>query len=506
MEKNIKKRISVIGTLTAVAFAMISIRLCIVATSTSFKTLANNQQTKTFTVAVRYADIYDKDFKPLIYTENESLAVIPVGDNIQLQKADNPPDGTVIFNVPKQLSENQIAQHIIGYELEDEGITGLLGGYNTFLHSYRQEYSISYAVDAKGKIFAGLQGKPFVSEENNVGLVTTIDSKLQEISETVAKKSLSKGAIVVMDVKSGEIRAMVSTPSYSSYDLIQAMGDENNPLINRALRPYSVGSCFKLLIASEALNEGFGHFTYECTGVENVYSQEFHCHKLIGHGEQTMDEAIMNSCNTYFIKLAEQLDPKALRDLAVKFGFGEYAELANGIFSDDGNLPTDKELEIPAELANFSFGQGKLLATPVQICKMTAVIANGGLDISPTLVKGITLDKKTIVGDNDGIKIVERVIDKNIAEKLQYAMKMTNYMNENSNSKTQYTSTGVKTSTAQTGKKNADGDELYNAWITGFFPTDNPQYAITVMYEDGGYGNSVTAPVLKEIIDSYMRT
>jgi penicillin-binding protein 2 len=490
--------------LIVLTFSLIGIRLCIIAFNGNFKETAIRQQTKDFVAETVYGNIYDCYFNPLIWTENERVAVLRKEYDIELApESENIEKGTVIFNMPKQLAKNQLAQHIIGYEIDDTGVTGLLAGYDNFLHSYKQEYKISCIVDGKGKIWEGTPLTPSVSEKVSAGLVTTIDGNLQRICEKTASKLMDKGAIVVMDISSGEIRAMVSMPNYSSYDLLSALEDEKSPLINRALRSYSVGSCFKLLIASEALSEGLSDFEYECKGVEYVKDRPFHCHDLAGHGVQNIQDAIMNSCNTYFIKLAEQLDPVKLRETAVRFGFGQPIELANGIYADDGNLPSQRELAIPAELANFAFGQGLLLATPTQICKMTAVIANGGLDISPTLVRGFTLDGETIE-EQQGIEIVERILDEKIAKELQYAMKVTNYKTGASKAMTQYTVTGVKTSTAQTGKLDKDGNQLYNAWVTGFFPTDNPQYAITVMCEDGGYGNTAASPILKEIVDSFM--
>ena len=164
-----------------------------------------------------------------------------------------------------------------------------------------------------------------------------------------------------------------------------------------------------------------------------------------------------------------------------------------------GVLPTVKDLMIPAELANFSFGQGKLSATPLQILQLTCTIANNGKMPVLRLVKGMTLDGDDILNEKKPQN--SQVLERTTANQLKEMMISAVEDNENSNAKTNYTTVGAKTSTAQTGRYDKNGVELCHAWITGFFPADKPQYAVTVLIEDGGYGNDASAPVFKEIVE-----
>ena len=156
-------------------------------------------------------------------------------------------------------------------------------------------------------------------------------------------------------------------------------------------------------------------------------------------------------------------------------------------------------MNIPAELANFSFGQGKLTATPLQINRFTCAVANGGQLPFMRIIKGITIDGENC--SNEKIPYKTRIINTDTAEALKNMMISAVSENESSNAAADNVSAGAKTSTAQTGRFNENGEELCNAWITGFIPADNPVYAITVLAEDGGYGNEAAAPIFREIAE-----
>ena len=139
---------------------------------------------------------------------------------------------------------------------------------------------------------------------------------------------------------------------------------------------------------------------------------------------------------------------------------------------------------LPAERGNFCFGQGKLTATPVQITRMTCAIANYGMLPEVRLIKGVTEDGE--MPDESEAVSGEQVLSTETAEKLRLMM---------------IGAAGAKTSTAQTGRFDENGVEYCHGWITGFFPANIPEYAVTVLAEDGGYGNEAAAPVFKEIAE-----
>ncbi len=468
--------------------------------------------------------IYDRNLKPIVNSEKKNIAVaVPafldrnstaecaLDKDGFLENYDkglpftfecNPDtqdlDGLTVFQIPERYSENQSAQHVIGYLSQGEGVAGIEYAYNKILRNDYGENSVTYTTDGFGQILIGDGKKIIRSNAEKNGVVTTLDIDIQKICED-AGKNIDKGAIVVADVKTGEILGMASFPTYSVDDMEKAISDERSPLINRALYAYSVGSVFKLVTSAQAIDSRFSGYVYECTGQENVGGKIFNCHKTDGHGMQTLSDAITNSCNTYFINLSRMLDVKKFRELAFNLGFGHEIHLCSGMTASGGVLPTVKDLMIPAELANFSFGQGKLSATPLQITQLTCAIANNGKMPVLRIVKGMTLDGEDVMNEKNPQH--SEVLEKETANLLKEMMISAVEDNENSNARTIYTTAGAKTSTAQTGRMDKKGEELCHAWITGFFPANKPQYAVTVLVEDGGYGNDVSAPVFREIAD-----
>ena len=406
--------------------------------------------------------------------------------------------GLTVFEIPERYSADETASHLIGYLSDGKGADGIEYAYDSILRSDNAENSVTYNVDGFGRILIG-DGKRIVRSEPSGGVVTTIDIDFQRICEKYGA-GIKRGAIVLADIKTGDILAMASFPSYSQYDIESAISDERLPLLNRNLYSYSVGSVFKLVTAAEAINEGYSEYMYDCSGSINIDGQYFNCHKLSGHELQTMTEAMTNSCNTYFISLSRNFDIAAFRRLANALGFGKENYLCAGITGSAGVLPTVKELMIPAELANFSFGQGKLTATPLQITQLTCAIANDGKMPVLRLIKGITVDGSST--SDEKIPQISQVLDPETSHQLKKMMILAIRNNEDSNAKTQNTTVAAKTSTAQTGHLDENGDELYNGWITGFFPARKPKYALTVLVEDGGYGNDCAAPVFREVADS----
>lgn len=136
-------------------------------------------------------------------------------------------------------------------------------------------------------------------------------------------------------------------------------------MIQRALYAYPVGSIFKLVTAACAFDQGVGYnFTWDCDGAISVGTQRFRCHELQGHGVQHMADAMRSSCNPYFIALGQALSGSDLLQTAKSLGFGTEIMLTSNMIASGGTLPTLQQLKLPAEQANFSFGQGVLTASP----------------------------------------------------------------------------------------------------------------------------------------------
>lgn len=410
--------------------------------------------------------------------------------------------GLTFFEIPERYSEKIPAPHIIGYISDGAGVSGIEYAYDKLFRTGNVENSVTYSTDGHGNILIGGGKNVIRSTKQKTGIVTTLDSEIQEICEKAGSK-LKKGAVVVSDVKNGDILGMASFPQYDINDLSAAFESEDSPMINRCLYSFSVGSVFKLVTACEGIDEGLTEFMCSCRGGQTMGELTFGCHNRSGHGIQNMSEAMTNSCNPYFISLSQCLDLTKYRSLAYNMGFGREIHLATGIISSAGVLPSVEELLVPAELANFSFGQGKLTATPLQINQMTCAIANGGELIMLRLIRGATVDGETV--GNEKPPLSSRVISEETAKQLRKMMIGAIYDNENSKAAPTLVRAGAKTSTAQTGIYDENGEELCHGWITGFFPASAPRYAVTVLAEHGGYGNDTAAPVFREIADEMMK-
>ena len=410
------------------------------------------------------------------------------------------PDVTVL-EIPQRYTTPQPAQHVIGYTQEGKGVAGLESAYDAVLRGVDSQWSVTFSVDGKGKPLAGEAAQVRYGANPVQGVMTTLDIRMQRICET-AGASLQKGCVVVMDVESGDILGLASFPGYTPDALGEAMQDPDSPMIQRALYAYPVGSIFKLVTAACAYENGAETaFQWNCNGAISIGSQRFRCHDPQGHGLQNLADAMRNSCNPYFIALGQTFSGKELLETAKALGFGTETVLTSNMIGSSGTLPTLQQLKLPAEQANFSFGQGVLTATPLQITRMTCAIAGNGTLPAVRLVRGVTENGRTVLREETGLS--ETGISADTAQFLRRLMCYT-AADEDFQGMPAHVSMGAKTSTAQTGRVDESGDEYCHGWVTAFFPADCPQYAVTVLAEDGGYGNQTAAPVLRQIAAAIM--
>lgn len=435
---------------------------------------------------------HTEEITPLLEALRTGKPCACLSDSNQFQSPD-----IQVLEVPQRYSENPSAQHLLGYTLEHTGITALEADYDSILRQKTDTASVTYTIDALGHILEGAEVQVSPVQYLNNGVVTTLDSRIQSICE---EQPISKGAIVVMNIQTGELLAMASFPDYSPAHIGDALSNPDSPLINRCLYAYNVGSIFKLVTCADAYTEHFQNYLTNCTGSVEIKNQLFRCHNLAGHGTLDMKHAVISSCNSYFIQLSQHLTPALMRETAQNFGFGSQIPLTHSIISASGTLPTIQDLNYPAEMANFCFGQGLLTATPLQVTQMTCAIANDGNMPIAHCIKGFTRDGITLT-EPESTPMYAKTISRNTAYFLQDMMIAAINENENSNAVPDTVFAAGKTSTAQTGRYDENGVEYCHAWITGYFPIDIPQYAVTVLIEDGGYGNSAAAPVFKDIAD-----
>ena len=187
--------------------------------------------------------------------------------------------------------------------------------------------------------------------------------------------------------------------------------------------------------------------------------------------------------------------------MAEKLGFGQETVFTRGYSGESGVLPEENSLLIPRALANFSFGQGQLTATPVQIAAMTAAIANGGTYTEPSLVQGVfsLSDGSFSYREPSGEKY--QVMSEETASKLGTYMKKAVEEGTGASGKPEKMTACAKTGTAQTGQTDENGEEIVQLWYTGYFPAEAPRYAVTVLRADRSGNGKECAQAFKAIAD-----
>lgn len=405
----------------------------------------------------------------------------------------------------QRYSEDDLACHVTGYinAADNEGVCGIEKSYDSLLKEDNSLLKLRYSANAKDALLIGDKIE-FLPENyySKKGVKLTIDKQIQKTSENAMKLYCNEcGACVVMDADRFEIKAMVSTPSFDRENVGKYLQSENSPLLNRALNAYSVGSVFKSVVAAAAIKYGLDDFVYDCKGSVDVGGNSFCCSSCVSHGKTDMSSALANSCNTYFISLALKLGAKRLLESANNLGFGQQYILCDDIVSDAGYLPPENEVNSDGALANLAFGQGSLLATPLQVATCyCAMITDGTLEF-PSLVEGV-VDTDGSFHENDRKNLSVRALEKNVAEKVRNLLSKNLEHSNYAFAKSSYNcSAGGKTSTAQTGWYGEDGEEILHSWFAGFVSVGQENYVVVVFKENGTGGAVDCAPIFREISD-----
>ena len=410
--------------------------------------------------------------------------------------------GIDIFRVPRRYSEKQLAPHIIGY-LGANGLDGAAGierAFNDALIKAGSTIETRYKLDAIGHLMSGDSVTVQRSGDDipRAGVVLTLDKYMQSVTQAALAAGCERGAAVVLDIHTGDIIAMSSLPAFDQLNLAEALNRSDAPFINRATSGFSIGSVFKVLISAAALESGYTeNHRYSCNGYIDISGQIFRCNNHTIHGDIDMGRALQVSCNTYFIDLGMKLDPRLALALMSNLGLGRVTELAPGIETNAGNLPDISEFINPAAIANFSFGQGSSLATPLQMACAIASVANGGVSVTPRLVLGQSSDGFTLTNPERSYS-QNRVLSEKTAKTLAALMIDVVEKGSGRTAKPIRGGAGGKTSSAQTGRI-TDGVEEVHAWFVGFYPADKPKYSIAVFVEGGVSGENIAGPIFKQI-------
>ena len=391
-----------------------------------------------------------------------------------------------------------------------------------------------YEVNAYGKRINQLEHQ---KGKQGLRIRLTVDTEIQKACGKLLNDRA--GSISVMDIYTGDIIAMYSSPSYDPNKFLFGISNDdwalirNNPLkplINKTLSGlYSPGSTIKPIVALSALENKIvsPNFKVKCTGKMELYGQTFHCWKEKGHGFMSLKNAMKQSCDTYFYEVARLLGVDRLNVTAEKFGLGKKVLGDYYDYEKSGLFPNTKWKKnnlgkgwVLGETLITGIGQGYTQTTPLQLCLMTAQIANGGYSIKPRIVVNNNpmsleeakskLQKETLHGqekklfkDHKNIKIVQEAMFSSTNE-----LYGTSYKSRIDNPKYQFAG---KTGTAQVKRISMRERELDlkieqipykdrdHALFVAYGPYVNPRYALSIIVEHGGSGSRTAAPIAKEL-------
>ena len=475
-----------------------------------------------------------------------------------------------VMSVSRNYPFNESYTHVLGYvseasekdilsneNVKDNHVPGLKVGKTGLEKSFEDQLlgtngTQRYEVNAYGKRINQLDHiEGFKGETIKLTLDTEIQKQCGELLKDVA------GSINIMDIYTGDIIAMQSSPSFDPNLFLFGINQDdwqlirNNPLkplVNKSLSGlYSPGSTFKPMVALSALENRIitKDFKVNCTGKIEMYGQTYHCWKEKGHGVVSLKEAMKQSCDTYFYEIARKLGVDRLRETSVKFGLGD--KVLNETFSNEkkGLVPNTQWKKntlgkgwVLGETLITGIGQGYIQTTPLQLCLMTAQLANGGFKIYPKItveknnqtaeeIKLLINQNSNNINDNflkegkdffnslvknkhkklfsnsENIKLVREAMFASTNE-----IRGTSYSSRIEDPKYQFAG---KTGTSQVRRITKAARELdlntseipYNerdhALYIAFGPYKNPRYALSVVIEHGGSGSSTAAPIAKEL-------
>jgi penicillin-binding protein 2 len=431
----------------------------------------------------------------------------------------------------KDILENEVVQQkfVPGMKIGKLGLEKTLENYLIGTNAIQR-----YEVNAYGKRINQLEHQ---TGQQGSKIRLTLDTEVQKLSAKLL--SDKAGSISVMDIYTGEIIAMHSSPSYDpNLFLFGISKDEWELIRNNPLKPltnktlsglYSPGSTIKPIVALSALENNIigPNFKVKCTGKTELYGQTFHCWKEKGHGVMSLKNAMKQSCDTYFYEIARLLGVDRLKITAEKFGLGEkvlgayFKNEKKGLFPNTSWKKNNLEKGwVLGETLITGIGQGYTQTTPLQLCLMTAQIANGGYSIKPKIiVNNNPLNfkevKNSIKGQNlldINTKLVKNPKNLRIVQEAMFSstneIRGTSYRSRIDDKKYQFAG---KTGTAQVKRISKRERELdlkieqipYNdrdhALYIAYGPYVNPRYALSIIVEHGGSGSKAAAPIAKEL-------
>lgn len=412
-----------------------------------------------------------------------------------------------------------LASKVLGFTgADNQGILGLEVKYDEYLQGTNGK--ILTLTDARG-IEIENAGESRLEPVNGYDLCLSLDYNIQMYCEQAAKKVCTKKSadsvsVIVMNPQNGELMAMVNYPEFDLNNPFTLAGDtgeavsaeEKQNLLNKMWRnqcisdTYEPGSIFKIITAAAALEEGVVKLddAFFCPGYKIVEDRRIRCARTTGHGAETFETGIMNSCNPVFMELGERLGAENFVGYFKQFGLLSKTNI--DLPGEAGTIMHKTENIGPVELATISFGQSFQI-TPIQLVTTVSSIINGGTRVTPHF--GVSVQD----ADGNTVKTFSYETHENIctaetSETMRYLLEKVVSEGTGKNAKIEGFSIGGKTATSQTLPRS---DHKYISSFLGFAPADNPQVLVLVVINNPQgiyYGGTIAAPVAKEIFENIL--
>ena len=412
-----------------------------------------------------------------------------------------------------------LASKVLGFTgADNQGILGLEVKYDEYLQGTNGK--ILTLTDARG-IEIENAGESRLEPVNGYDLCLSLDYNIQMYCEQAAKKVCTKKSadsvsVIVMNPQNGELMAMVNYPEFDLNDPFTLVGytgesvsaEEKQNLLNKMWRnqcisdTYEPGSTFKIITAAAALEEGVVKLddAFFCPGYKIVEDRRIRCARTTGHGAETFETGIMNSCNPVFMELGERLGAENFVGYFKQFGLLSKTNI--DLPGEAGTIMHKTENIGPVELATISFGQSFQI-TPIQLVTTVSSIINGGTRVTPHF--GVSVQD----ADGNTVKTFSYETHENIctaetSETMRYLLEKVVSEGTGKNAKIEGFSIGGKTATSQTLPRS---DHKYISSFLGFAPADNPQVLVLVVINNPQgiyYGGTIAAPVAKEIFENIL--
>lgn len=540
MEQNtnyFKKRTIIMGITITIIFVLLSLRLYYLqfTKSEELSSGALNQRGREIFISPKRGTIYDRNNKSLTNNEtvstlivlksqllqdkelykqvqdrtilslrefqkkvnaNENLLMIPMDEEFAIEDAKN---NLFLLDIINRYTKDNILSHVIGYinKSDNRGKSGVEKVFDEYLNinsldSFIIEYDKSRSMILDGSYNVNKDADP----NNPSGVKLTIDKDIQELVEKIIDEENLQGSVIVAEVDTSNILAMVSRPNFDQDNIQNYFNDENMALYNKAIQVgYPPGSIFKIVVLLTALevDPDVIRDEYFCNGYEVINGIRINCSGR--HGYISLEEGFAKSCNVVFIQLAQDIGSSQVVEMAKQLGFGE--KLNIGLLEETaGNLPNDNELH-GAAVGNIAIGQGNIEVTPLQITNMMMTIVNKGINKPLGIIEGITNQEGYILKEYNS-EAEKRLISE------ESSIQTLNMLREVVKSGTgrHIELEGLGGSGGKTGS--AEGilnqRDIIHGWFTGFFPYKNPKYVITVIIEEADSGSRTAAPIFEKII------